>query len=219
MTERRVQLYEAAAELFTRHGFRKTSIEDITRSAGVSKGAFYLEFRDKKELFEALVRREIRRYLAQAAEQIIADPEGGRLSRIYHHCIEVFLRCEFLCALYTQQERVLAGLLSEHGPQRYRPRVLLGAEFVGRLQRAGLIRHDTAPETLSHTLSLLMVGPLLAEPVLHTDDSPTLAETFAVLSSIITTAFEVPGSDTAEGKRAFATLAREMTALLDEDDH
>ena len=55
MTSRRLLLFEAAADLFARYGFRKTSVEDITSVAGVSKGSMYLEFHNKEELFEALV--------------------------------------------------------------------------------------------------------------------------------------------------------------------
>jgi AcrR family transcriptional regulator len=218
MTGRRLLLFEAAADLFARYGFRKTSVEDITVAAGVSKGSLYLEFRNKDELFEALVRHEFRAYLADASERIAADPEGGRLSRIYHHCIEELLRRDFLRALYTQDDAVLAGILRQRGPRRYRSRVLLGADFIGRMQQAGLIRTDAAPEALSHTLSVLMVGPLLAEPILHDDDSPTLAETFAAISSMIVTAFETTGGDVAEGKHAFADLTRDVDRALADPD-
>lgn len=214
MTSRRLRLLAAAADLFTRYGFRKTSVEDITNAAGVSKGSLYLEFRTKEELFEALVRYEMRTYLADANEQIAADPEGGRLSRIYHHCIEALLRRDFLQALYTQNEQILPGILRQAGPQRYRPRVLLGAEFIDRMQRAGLIRPDAAPEALSHTLSVLLVGPLLAEPILHDDDSPPLPTTFAAISSMIVTAFETTDGDVVEGKHAFADLTLHVDRAL-----
>lgn len=214
MTTRRLLLFEAAANLFTRYGFRKTSVEDITGAAGVSKGSLYLEFRNKDELFEALVRHEFRAYLADASERIAADSEGGRLSRIYHHCIEALLRRDFVRGLYTQNEQILAGILRQGGPQRYRSRVLLGAEFIDRMQQAGLIRTDAAPEALSHTLSVLMVGPLLAEPILHDDDSPPLSATFAAIGSTIVTAFEATGGDAAEGKRAFVELKNGVDCAL-----
>lgn len=214
MTTRRLLLFKAAANLFTRYGFRKTSVEDIAGAAGVSKGSLYLEFRNKEELFEALVRHEFRAYLADASEKIAADSEGGRLSRIYHHCIEALLRRDFVRGLYTQNEPILAGILRQGGPQRYRSRVLLGAEFIDRMQEAGLIRTDAAPEALSHTLGVLMVGPLLAEPILHDDDSPPLSATFAAIGSTIVTAFEATGGDAAEGKRAFAELKNGVDCAL-----
>lgn len=206
MTSRRLLLFEAAADLFARYGFRKTSVEDITSVAGVSKGSMYLEFRNKEELFDALVRHEFRAYLADASEKIAADPEGGRLSRIFHYCIEALLRRDFLRGLYTQNEHIVAGILRRGGPQRYRSRVLCGAEFIDRMQQAGLVRTDAAPEALSHTLSVLIVGPLLAEPILRDDNSPPLSGTFAAIGSMIVAAFEANGGDVAEGKRAFADL-------------
>lgn len=214
MTSRRLLLFEAAADLFARYGFRKTSVEDITSVAGVSKGSMYLEFHNKEELFEALVRHEFRAYLADASEKIAADPEGGRLSQIYHHCIEALLHRDFLRGLYTQNEQIFAGILRQGGPLRYRPRVLLGADFIGRMQHAGLIRTDTPPEVLSHTLSVLMIGPLLAEPILRDDNSPPLSETFAAISSTIVAAFEANGGDVAEGKLAFADLKNGVDCAL-----
>lgn len=44
--------FRGCRDLFARYGFRKTSVEDITAVAGVSKGSMYLEFRNKEEIFE-----------------------------------------------------------------------------------------------------------------------------------------------------------------------
>jgi AcrR family transcriptional regulator len=44
-------LIAAARELFEHYGYRKTSIDDVVRRAGVAKGTFYLYFRGKDELF------------------------------------------------------------------------------------------------------------------------------------------------------------------------
>jgi AcrR family transcriptional regulator len=43
------RLLTAGRELFIRYGIRRTNIEDLTRSAGISKGAFY-SFYDSKEM-------------------------------------------------------------------------------------------------------------------------------------------------------------------------
>lgn len=49
------KLLAAARRAFAELGVENSRIEDIAREAGVSKGAFYLHFRDKEELFEQLV--------------------------------------------------------------------------------------------------------------------------------------------------------------------
>ena len=55
---KRDQILEGAHEMFTRDGFDATSMADICRAAGVSKGTLYVYFSDKSDLFEALVARE-----------------------------------------------------------------------------------------------------------------------------------------------------------------
>ena len=43
-SNRRQRLLDAAGSLFSRWGFDKTSMDDIARETGISKGAVYLEF-------------------------------------------------------------------------------------------------------------------------------------------------------------------------------
>ncbi len=47
-------LIDAARELFTDQGYGATSIEDITRRAGVARGALYHHFPGKEDLFRAV---------------------------------------------------------------------------------------------------------------------------------------------------------------------
>ncbi len=46
----RYRIYDAAEPLFARFGYRKTTIEDICKEAGISKRTFYEHFRDKPGL-------------------------------------------------------------------------------------------------------------------------------------------------------------------------
>lgn len=51
---RRGQLLDAARRVFERHGYHAAAVSDIVRAAGLSQGAFYLYFPDKKAIFAAL---------------------------------------------------------------------------------------------------------------------------------------------------------------------
>lgn len=53
----REALLSAARTEFARHGLDRARVEDVTRRAGLSKGAFYLHFRGKEEAFRLLVER------------------------------------------------------------------------------------------------------------------------------------------------------------------
>lgn len=50
----RSQLLDTAANLFCEKGVGKTSLDDIAKSAGVTRGAFYWHFKNKDDILEAL---------------------------------------------------------------------------------------------------------------------------------------------------------------------
>jgi AcrR family transcriptional regulator len=55
---KRRQILDGAYRLFMREGFDATSMGDIAKEAGVSKGTLYVYFDSKERLFYALVREE-----------------------------------------------------------------------------------------------------------------------------------------------------------------
>ena len=46
-------ILDAALPVFVRHGFRKASMADIARAAGISRASLYLSFNSKEDLFRA----------------------------------------------------------------------------------------------------------------------------------------------------------------------
>src|SRR5260221_14542438 len=50
----RVKLLEAARQVFLERGYAATRVDDVTRKAGTSHGAFYLYFANKQDVLEAL---------------------------------------------------------------------------------------------------------------------------------------------------------------------
>ena len=63
---KRRQIMDGARAVFLSAGFDGASMNDIARSAGVSKGTLYAYFASKDELFEAIIRAE----KAQHAERL-----------------------------------------------------------------------------------------------------------------------------------------------------
>lgn len=57
----------AAFEAFRLYGFRRTSMEDIARGAGMSRAALYLHYRNKEDIFRSLAT-----YYYDTAEQAIS---------------------------------------------------------------------------------------------------------------------------------------------------
>lgn len=59
------ELLDCAQRLFFAHGYNHTTINDIIREAGVSKGAFYHYFPSKEALLEAFAARLARESLEE----------------------------------------------------------------------------------------------------------------------------------------------------------
>src|SRR5690606_20292643 len=64
----RAALLEIARTLFAARGYAGTGTEDVVGRAGVTRGALYYHFADKRALFEAVVEQEAQSVLA-AIEQ------------------------------------------------------------------------------------------------------------------------------------------------------
>ncbi len=62
----------SAAKAFSRLGFKKTSVDEIARDAGVAKGTIYLACESKEDLFYQALHREVRQWVAEVSKLI--DP-------------------------------------------------------------------------------------------------------------------------------------------------
>ncbi|MDI1476465.1 TetR/AcrR family transcriptional regulator [Polyangium sp. y55x31] len=71
---RRRKLMDAALTVFTRFGFRKASMDEVARAAGISRQGLYLHFATKEDLFRASVEYLLVTALAGATE-VLADAE------------------------------------------------------------------------------------------------------------------------------------------------
>jgi AcrR family transcriptional regulator len=79
---KRRQILEGARRAFLANGFDAASMNEIAREAGVSKGTLYVYFKNKEELFEAIIEAQIR----QQGQQIFnldRDADiAGELTRL-----------------------------------------------------------------------------------------------------------------------------------------
>lgn len=77
----RGRLLSAAREALPRTGMRRTPVEALTRAAGISKGAFYLFFDTKEELW-ATVMRDSETRARSTLRAAVHDPSPGALHRV-----------------------------------------------------------------------------------------------------------------------------------------
>ncbi len=68
--EKEQHLTKAALKLFTEKGVKSTSVQEITKEAGVAKGTFYLYFKDKYELQDYLIARKSKQLFNDAIKAL-----------------------------------------------------------------------------------------------------------------------------------------------------
>jgi AcrR family transcriptional regulator len=82
---RRRALLDAALTVFTRYGYQKTSMDEVARSAQLSRQGLYLHFATKEELFRAAVRNTLENSSGAAVAALTNDslPLDQRLVRAF----------------------------------------------------------------------------------------------------------------------------------------
>jgi len=158
--ERPREICNAALDVFSEKGFAAAKLDEIARRAGVSKGTLYLYFKDKEDLFRAVVRDTV----APNIDTVRAMVEGADLP--FAEVIRMFLP---RFAAITSQVRVGAVAKMVIGESRNFPELAkvwhdevvskaLGmiASLIERAQSKGEVRPG---DPRLHAFSLM--GPMM----------------------------------------------------------
>ncbi len=75
-------VYKAALKVFSKYGYRKSTVEDIANELGMTKGNLYTYVDDKRDLYEKAVAYGLRRWQKAAADAMEAeeDPLNGLIT-------------------------------------------------------------------------------------------------------------------------------------------
>ncbi len=68
--EKEEKLLSTAYNLFINKGIKHTSIQDIVDDAGVAKGTFYLYFKDKYEIRDAIIEKVSKKLFKDAIDEV-----------------------------------------------------------------------------------------------------------------------------------------------------
>ena len=93
----RSSLMRSAARIFCKHGLEKASIDEVAEDAGYTKGAFYANFRNKGELFLAMLDERFSQRIEEV-DRAFADSEESPPEQARHAA------GEFARALRTEPE-------------------------------------------------------------------------------------------------------------------
>lgn len=105
-SKKREQIIDAAWKLFREEGFAETTINDIIREAGISKGTFYYYFRSKDDLLDTLseiLDREYERLDHEEPEGLSCFEKLMWLNYEVHSYMEKNMDYRLLSYLYSAQ--------------------------------------------------------------------------------------------------------------------
>jgi AcrR family transcriptional regulator len=150
---RQLALLDAAVGVFARYGFRKTSMDEVARAAGVSRQGIYLQFANKEELFRRALEHTLSSQLNEAVAAL-SRPEHGLEQRLIAACDAWSGRfvgslgsdaADLMCASTS-----LAGATLTHYQARFEQavaRAIADSPLDGFCAKAGL-----CPADLAHAL-------------------------------------------------------------------
>jgi AcrR family transcriptional regulator len=99
---KRRQIVEGARIIFRALGFDAASMGEIAKAAGVSKGTLYVYFKDKDELFNAIVQKECIFQAEGVFDFDVASPDiAGELTRMGIAFVKLLCQSERQSALRT----------------------------------------------------------------------------------------------------------------------
>jgi AcrR family transcriptional regulator len=158
----RARLLEAGLEQFSTFGIRKTNIEDLTRAAGISKGAFYLFFGSKEELFFEIVEKieqEVRTLITKEIEEQQGTPQE-RFKAVLKMAFLTWHSYPILCKLGQEEYLYLVRKLPEEKVQaHFQSDNQFIAQLLENLAENG-IRIDKDPDFVSGFMKALFFASL-----------------------------------------------------------
>lgn len=157
----RERLVKAGKQCFGLYGLKKTSIEQLTKAAGIAQGTFYLFFPSKEELYFELLELEEERVRRQLLEE---TEESGRMDkeklvRFLRKSLTVIGENPFFRQLY--EEDVMEQLVRKLPPEKLAAHFDKDADvampFVRRWQEEGWLTSQRPEIIVSLIRSLILL--------------------------------------------------------------
>ncbi|WP_320151285.1 TetR/AcrR family transcriptional regulator [uncultured Tolumonas sp.] len=93
--ETKTRIYQTALSLMEKKNYQSITIEEISKSAGVSVGAFYHYFKSKNDIFFEIYQEADRYFEEYVAMQLKAPPGQPRIIEYFSHYAEYCQRAGF----------------------------------------------------------------------------------------------------------------------------
>lgn len=161
--ETRQKLLDAALQVFARNGYERATVDEIVREAGFSKGAFYVHFETKEDLFWEMLEERIAAQQETFRQTVdaslsVAENERRILEQAFNmstHPLGPAVILEFT-AHGMRDEKVREQLA-----KMYESWHSFVAETLTQGQELGIVRKDVPLALLASTIMALFEGSMI----------------------------------------------------------
>ncbi len=216
------RILDATAILIVQYGYDKTSVSDIAKKAGISKGAVYLHFKSKDALIYRLILREVEKFLDEWAIRIKNDTSEKVFASMYRHVLALMKEDDFLWALFSKQRWLMgSGFIDRPNSNIYQQRLGLSDEMLTKLKAVGAIRQDITPATTAYVFNMLNYGYLKLGDVIPEELAPPTDEVVHEIGELVQRHLQVEGDSNVIAARqiiiAYIEGARQLVQQLFDD--
>ena len=187
------KLIEESIKLFVKNGYNATTIENITKKTGTSKGTFYWYFKSKEDLLTQILERYEHIYIDWIIAQLdVAEGDFTKKYKYFHKLATEFAYLNRnLCVVFTTLAAEFSG--SRSAPERkikgiYQKYRTFLEGLIGQGKREGHVRREIDGKIAAHLLNAMNIGNLLEWYMNYGDiDGELLAKTYreVTLSGIL----------------------------------
>lgn len=203
------RILDASMELFIQYGFDKTTVAEVAKNAGISKGAIYLHFKSKDDLFESLLFRELKTYSLRWFELIESDPKGGLLPGMYRNMLKAITSSELMIAIFKKDLKVLGSYVKKDNSFFKKDSTAgIRKEFIQKMMDVGAVRKDVDPKMTAHIMDMLAFSLVSMGDVKRYDEIPPTDEVIEAIAVFMDRAL-IPedGGNSEAGKQVLRDIA------------
>ncbi|GAA0930885.1 TetR/AcrR family transcriptional regulator [Nonomuraea longicatena] len=171
-------LLDTAERLYASQGLKKTSLEELTTAAGISKASFYAFFDSKESLYKEVMVRRAPLIARRHAEVFSLPASAGSLAEVMRTATEILTADPFYQRLFTHPDelRSVARRIGADEVERITPYVVTPLlEYIARGQAEGVIVGGVRAEVVMGVIRT--VGLIVMNRHLYGDTYDDVLET------------------------------------------
>ena len=162
LEQRRDLILQAALQCFARQGFRETTIEDICREAGVSRGALYWYFPSKEDIVQACAENNQQRI----AYNFPLAKESDNAAVLFEEYVSRFIRhfdqqedpSKFPCQVYLLAEALRNPQINRIVQWEWQQKNEFWENLIQEGQRRGQVSSAIDPTAMAQLLLAMAIG-------------------------------------------------------------